>query len=391
MKSNKLIFPKWPTYSEEEIKKVSELLLSGNVNYRNGKHSKTFEKNFSKYIGAKYAIGLFNGSVALEIALRVLDIKRGDEIIVTPRSFIISSSVPMLLGAKPVFADIDTNTLGLTLDSVKRVVTKKTKAIIAVHLGGVPCDIINISKFAKKNKISLIEDCSQAHGATIKNIKLGSIGEISTFSFCKDKIISTGGEGGMILTNEKKLFKKIYEYKDHGKDINQQNKFLLNYNYIHNSLGSNYRITEFQSCLGIVQLKKIKKNLNKRNLIAKSIYKIASKFPNLIRVPKINKNNYNAYYVCYLFLKQDGLKKNINISKVILLLRQKGIESSVGACPELYKEKVFSNYVRKNFYLKNARMLSNQTICLNINHNFSKSFLQTYLGILEDIFYKIKK
>ena len=157
-------------------------------------------------------------------------------------------------------------------------------------------------------------------------------------------------ERNILLNNE--LYKKIYEYKDHGKDINQQNKFLLNYNYIHNSLGSNYRITEFQSCLGIVQLKKIKKNLNKRNFIAKSIYKIASKFPNLIRVPKINKNNYNAYYVCYLFLKQDGLKKNINISKVILLLRQKGIESSVGACPELYKEKVFSNYVRKNFYLK---------------------------------------
>ena len=388
-KNNRI--PKWPHFSNKEIFEVGKLLKGGNVNYRNGIYSKKFENLFSKYIGTKYGVGLFNGSVALELALRAIEIKSGDEIIVTPRSFIISSSIPILFNAKPIFADIDKNTLGLTLSSIKKVLTKKTKAIIAVHLGGTPCDIVEISKFAKKNNISLIEDCSQAHGATVNRKKVGSFGRISTFSFCKDKIISTGGEGGMILTNEKKLYKKIYEYKDHGKNINQQKKFLLRYNYIHNSFGSNYRITEFQSCLGIIQLENLKKNIEKRNYIANAIYKIALKYPEVIRLPNINENKYSVFYVCYLFLNNDGIKKGINLLKVILYLRKLGIESSIGACPELYKEKVFKNYVSKNFYLKNTRELSSKTLCLNINHKFTKKYLNIYLEKLEKVFKKIKK
>tara|TARA_B100001057_G_C22852977_1_gene951706 strand:- start:663 stop:1838 length:1176 start_codon:yes stop_codon:yes gene_type:complete len=391
MKLIKNNFPKWPYFTNKEIVEVSKLLRSGKVNYRNGIYSKKFEDKFSKYIGTKYGIGLFNGSVAIELALRAIGIESGDEIIVTPRSFIISSSIPILFNAKPIFADIDENTLGLTLNSIKKVFSKKTKAIIAVHLGGTPCDIVEISKFAKKNNISLIEDCSQAHGASINKKKVGSFGRISTFSFCKDKIISTGGEGGMILTNEKKLFRKIYEYKDHGKNINQQKNFLLKYNYIHNSYGSNYRITEFQSCLGIIQLEKLNKNLDKRNNLVKSIYKITSKYPEVIRLPIINANNYNAFYVCYLFLKKDGIKKGINLIKVISYLRKLGIESTIGACPELYKEKVFKNYVSKKFYLKNARKLSTETLCLNINHNFTKKYLNIYLKNLENVLKNIKK
>ncbi len=391
MHTNKYKFPKWPSFSNEEIKTVSSLLNKGQVNYRSGYYSNKFEREFASYIGVKYGIAVFNGSIALELALRALDIKKNDEVIVTPRSFIISSSIPILFEAKPVFADIDENTLGLTLESIKKVVTNKTKAIIAVHLGGVPCDIIKISNFAKKNNISLIEDCSQAHGASVKNRKVGSFGRISVFSFCNDKIISTGGEGGIVLTNEKQLYRKVYEYKDHGKDFKQQNKFLLNYNYIHNTFGTNYRITEFQSCLGRIQLKKLNKNLRTRNFIAKSIYKLSNKFPILFREPIFNKDNYNAYYVCYLFLNKNGIKKNININKIINTLRNSGIICSIGACPELYKEKVFKNYTKKNYFLKNTRNLSNKTICLNINQNFSKNFLKLYLEKLKNVFTEIQR
>ena len=211
------LFNNMPFYSDKTIKKVAALLKSGKVNYWTGNECKKFEKEFSNYIGNKYAVTLSNGSVALELALKVLNLKKQDEIIVTPRSFVISASCTINLGLKPVFADVDNNGK-LSLEGIEMAYNKKVKAIILVHLNGLSCDLDPIVKFAKKNKIFLIEDCSQAHGAIYKGKKVGSFGDISTWSFCQDKIISTGGEGGLISTNNKKLWLKCWSLKDHGKN-----------------------------------------------------------------------------------------------------------------------------------------------------------------------------
>ena len=382
--------PQWPSFTNEEIKKVTDILKSGKVNYRNGTVSKLFEKNFSNFLKVKYAIGLFNGSIALETALRAIELKKGDEVIVTPKSFIISASIPILFGAKPIFADIDTNTLGLTLESIRSVFTKKTKAIIAVHLGGTPCDIINIKNFAKKNNIYLIEDCSQAHGAEINKRKVGSFGDAAIFSFCNDKIISTGGEGGIFVTNNKHIYNRAYEYKDHGKDINKIDKYENSYQYIHKTFGNNYRITEIQSALGLIQLKKIKINLANRKKLADGIYKIAEKYSNIFYIPKLNNAVKISYYCCYLILKLEKLNKGQNLNKIITAFRKTGIQCSVGSCPELYKEKTFNKFISKNFTLKNAKYLSNRTLCLKINHNYDERLRKKYLNIFENVIKKIK-
>ncbi len=260
----------YPYYPPQLIKKINQTLKSGKVNYWTGNEGVLFEKEFSKYVGNKYSIAVSNGSVALEIALKTLNFKYSDEIIVSPRSFIISASCVLNLGLKPVFADVDHNG-NLNIESIKRVYTKKIKAIIVVHLNGMPCDLSPIINFAKKNKIKIIEDCSQAHGAIYKNKPVGSFGDISTWSFCQDKIVSTGGEGGMISTNDKKLWEKCWSYKDHGKNYYSvfQKKHKLGFKWLHEYFGSNYRITEIQAVIGRYQLKNLDAQIKKRNQIAK--------------------------------------------------------------------------------------------------------------------------
>lgn len=207
----------YPYYPSKLIKKINKTLKSGKVNYWTGNEGVLFEKEFSKYIGNKYSVAVSNGSVALEIALKALNFKKNDHIIVSPRSFIISASCVINVGLKPIFADVDING-NLSFDGINKSYTKKVKGIILVHLNGFPCDMDPIINFAKKNKIKLIEDCSQAHGAKYKNKTVGSFGDISTWSFCQDKIISTGGEGGMISTNNRDVWEKCWSLKDHGKN-----------------------------------------------------------------------------------------------------------------------------------------------------------------------------
>ena len=250
----------WPSYTKEELDSVSRVLSSNNVNYLFGNQGKLFEKEFSKFTNNKFSIAVSNGSVALDISLKALNIGKGDEVIVTPRSYISSASSVINVGAKPIFCDVDLSSGNITAETISSKITSKTKAVICVHLAGWPCDMISINKIAKHHNLYVIEDCAQAHGAKINNKSVGSFGIIGTWSFCQDKIISTGGEGGMITTNSKSLRKKIWSIKDHGKSFdsfyNQNHPF--GFKWHHENLGSNFRITEMQSAIGRVQLRKMK-------------------------------------------------------------------------------------------------------------------------------------
>lgn len=210
-------FAPWPSFSEEEAEAIKDILLSNKVNYWTGDECRIFEKEFAEWSGVKYSIALANGTLALEVALRALDIGPGDEVVVTPRTFIASISCVVNVGATPIFADVDPESGNITAETISKVLTSKTKGIICVHFAGWPCDMNPIMALSSLHNIKVIEDCAQAHGAMYKGRSVGSIGHIGAWSFCQDKIMTTGGEGGMVTTNDEILWRKMWAYKDHGK------------------------------------------------------------------------------------------------------------------------------------------------------------------------------
>ena len=363
-------------YTLKQINSVSKVLKKNKTNYWTGSECKNFEKEFSNYHNIKYSIAVSNGSVALEIALKALDLKKKHTVIVTPRSFIASASCVLNLGLKPIFADIDNNG-NLSIEGIKKAYNKSVKAIIVVHLNGLSCDMNPILKFVKKNKIFLIEDCSQAHGAIYKDKKVGSFGNISTWSFCQDKIISTGGEGGMISTNSKKLWLKCWSLKDHGKNFKSvfYKKQKTIFKWLHDDLGSNYRMTEMQAVIGREQLKTLDKQIKKRNLIANLYlnelkdyylkYDILKKPDFTHQKNHLKKNKYkHAFYRLNLFINKNKIKQNELIQK----LNKYKINCGVGSCPEIYREKIFKKlkyYPKKR--LLNAKLLGETSIMFPIN------------------------
>ena len=391
-----------PFYSKKSIQKIGPMLKSGKVNYWSGNEGKKFEKEFSNYLGNRYSVALSNGSVALEIALQALKLKKKDQIIVSPRSFIISASCTINLGLKPIFADVDSNG-NLNIEGIKKAYNKNIKAIILVHLNGLPCDLDPIVKFTKKNKIFLIEDCSQAHGAIYKGKKVGTFGDISTWSFCQDKIISTGGEGGLISTNNKKLWLKCWSLKDHGKNYNSAffKKHKIGFRWLHDNFGSNYRMTEMQAILGRAQLKILDSQIKKRNIIANLYldglrdyyekYNILKKpnfnykFPLNKKQKKLSRKSIHAFYRLNLFVNKD----KINQLKLLEQFNQKKIDCGVGSCPEIYREKVFKKfklYPKKR--LSNAKHLGETSITFPIDANRKLTKVKREILLIKRIFNK---
>ena len=389
-------------YNQKQIKSVSEVLKKNKTNYWTGDDGRLFEREFSKYHGVKYSICVSNGSVALEIVLKALNLKKTAAVVVTPRSFVISASCVLNVGLKPIFADVDLNG-NLDIKGIKKAYKLGVKAIILVHLNGLSCDLDPIVKFAKEKKLYLIEDCSQAHGAIYKGKKVGSFGDIATWSFCQDKIISTGGEGGMISTNSKKLFLKCWSIKDHGKNYNSvfYKKHKTGFRWLHDNLGSNYRMTEMQAAIGRLQLKTLDNQLKIRNRIA-NIYlselKDYYKKYNLLQKPdfkcqtcpfKKNEKKCNkclhAFYRLNLFINKNKIKQ----IKLIKQLNKNKINCSVGSCPEIYREKIFK---KLKFYPKqrllNAKLLGKSSIMFPIDPGKSMAKVKTEINSIKKILNK---
>jgi dTDP-4-amino-4,6-dideoxygalactose transaminase len=380
----------YPYYNISSIEKVKKILKSGRVNYWTGNQCKHFEKEFSNYHKLKHSITVSNGSVALEIALKVLNLKKTDSVIVTPRSFVISASCVLNLGLKPIFSDVDDNG-NLSIEGIKKAYTKNVKAIILVHLNGLPCDLDPILKFVKKNKLFLIEDCSQAHGASYKGKKVGSFGHISAWSFCQDKIMSTGGEGGMISTNNKNLWLKMWSHKDHGKNFKSvfHTAHEKGFRWLHDDLGSNYRMTEMQAVIGREQLKSLDRQIKKRNFIANlylnGLKDYYQKY-NILKIPDFKLNTCtHAYYRLNLFLNKDEVKQ----VKLIKELKKNNINCGVGSCPEIYREKIFK---KLNFYPKkrllNAKLLGETSIMFPINPYKSLKKIKSEINSIKKILNK---
>tara|TARA_B100001750_G_scaffold50080_1_gene37961 strand:+ start:2476 stop:3654 length:1179 start_codon:yes stop_codon:yes gene_type:complete len=355
----------WPKYSSEEIDEVIRVLETNKVNYWSGCHGREFEKEFSSYFNVDFSIAVSNGTLALDLALRSVGIELGDEVVVTPRTFIASVAAIINLGAKPVFADVDLDSGNITAENIAKVLTSKTKAIICVHLAGWPCDMDPIIELAKSKNIFLVEDCAQAHHAKYKDKFVGTIGDIAAWSFCEDKIMTTGGEGGMVTTNNEELFKKAWSYKDHGKDFeafSQKNSSYV-FKYIHNQFGSNYRMTEIQSVIGRRQLRNLEIWQKTREENAMRLMNVCKMFQEIIRAPLPSNDYLHAYYKYYIYIEPDALKPDWSRDKIVKTLNTSGLPCGSGSCPEVYLEKAFNNIDFENeSRLSNAKSLGEKSI-----------------------------
>ena len=343
-------FSPWPFYTDEEIKSVKEVLLSNKVNYWTGNECRQFEKEFAIWSDSKYAVALANGTLALDIAFKALGIGVGDEVIVTSRSYIASISSIINAHATPIFVDVDEISQNITPQNISSAITDKTKAILCVHLAGWPCEMDEIMSIANAHDLFVIEDCAQAHGAKYKGVSVGSIGHIGCWSFCQDKIMTTGGEGGMVTTNDKSLWLKMWEYKDHGKSYEAvyEREHPEGFRWLHESFGTNWRMTEMQGAIGRIQLNRMQEWTQVRNRNAAILTEVFSHFASnnkLLRIPQLqfDQECLHAYYKYYVFVKEEALKDSWNRDRIINEITSKGVPCMHGSCSEVYLEKAFDN------------------------------------------------
>jgi len=378
-------FSSWPSYTLEEADAVHEVVLSSQVNYWTGTECRKFEKEFTNWSDTKYAVALGNGTLALDVAFKALDIGAGDEVIVTSRTFIASVSSIVNSRAVPVFADVDLDTQNITPQSIRAVITGKTKAIICVHLAGWPCDMDEIMDLANEFNLFVIEDCAQAHGAKYRGIPVGSIGDIGCWSFCQDKIITTGGEGGMITTNNESLWRNIWAYKDHGKSYEAvyERERLKGFQWLHESFGTNWRMTEMQAVIGRMQLKRMPDWHAKRITNANKIWSVATQCKGL-RVPSIPDYIEHAAYKCYVFVEPKELKTSWNRYRIAQEINALGVPCYLGSCSEVYLEKAFDGTgFRPKKRLLNAKELGSTSLMFLVHPTLNKDeILQTCDAII---------
>nr|WP_218167405.1 MULTISPECIES: DegT/DnrJ/EryC1/StrS aminotransferase family protein [unclassified Pseudomonas] len=337
-------FSPWPSFTEEEADAVRDVILSNKVNYWTGTQGREFEKEFAAWAGTEYAIGLANGTVALDLALKALGIGAGDEVIVTSRTFLASVSSIVNAGAVPVFADVDRDSQNFNAQTIRAVLTPRTRAVICVHLAGWPCDMDPIMALAEEFDLKVIEDCAQAHGARYKGRPVGSIGHISAWSFCQDKIMTTGGEGGMVTTNDRKLWSDMWSFKDHGKswEAVYERNHPPGFRWLHESFGTNWRMLEVQAVIGRIQLKRMTDWQASRLANAGQIWECASQLKGL-RVPIMPEGSVHAAYKCYVFVEPQALKAGWDRDRILAEISARDVPVFSGSCSEVYLEKAFDN------------------------------------------------
>ena len=357
-------FSPWPSFTQQEADMVSNVLLSNKVNYWTGQECRLFEQEFANWADSKYAVALGNGTLALDIALKVLGIGEGDEVIVTPRTFLASASSIVTAGARPVFADVDLNSQNIEAEQIAAVITPKTKAVIVVHLAGMPADMDAIMALSEYHGFYVIEDCAQAHGAKYKGRSVGSIGHIGTWSFCQDKIMSTGGEGGMVTTNNKVLWRAMWSYKDHGKsyDAVYEREHEPGFRWLHESFGTNWRMTELQGALGRLQLTRMAEWTAARQHNASVIDEVANNFK-VVRTVTVPSYMEHAAYKHYLFVNPEQLAEGWSRDRIIEAIVAEGVPCFHGSCSEVYLEKAFDNTdFRPAQRLPNAKLLGETSL-----------------------------
>ena len=383
-------FSPWPSFTEEEADAVRNVILSNRVNYWTGQECREFEKEFAAWCGANHAIALANGTLALDVALKALCIGPGDEVVVTPRTFIASISCVANAGAIPVFADVDRASGNITEHTVEAVLTPRTKAIICVHLAGWPCDMDPIMALAEKHNLKVIEDCAQAHGACYKGRSVGSIGHVGAWSFCQDKIMTTGGEGGMVTTNDEALWRSMWSFKDHGKSYEAvyERQHPPGFRWLHESFGTNWRMMEMQAVIGRIQLKRMADWTEKRTKNALAIWNICQKY-SVARVPVFDDHGgqtIHANYKCYVYVQPENLADGWTRDRIIEEINVQGVPCYQGSCSEVYLEKAFDGTGwRPEERLPVARELGETSLMFLVHPTLTDVVIQKTCYVLDNV------
>lgn len=381
-------FAPWPDYSEAEAEAVARVIRSGRVNYWTGTEGREFEREFAAWTGTQHAIAVSNGTLALDLALKGLGIAAGDEVIVTPRSFIASVSCVVNAGATPVFADVDRDSGNLSAVTIAAQITDRTRAVIPVHLAGWPCDMAEIMALADTHGFYVIEDCAQAHGAKIGGAPVGSLGHVGAWSFCQDKIMTTGGEGGMVTVNDPALWSRMWSFKDHGKswDAVYNREHPKGFRWLHESIGTNWRMLEVQAAIGRLQLGKMAKWTERRTAHAHRIAEVLARFPNAVRLPVPCTANTHAYYRQYGYVVASGLKSGWSRDRIVDECTARGAPIFQGSCSEIYLEKAFDRTPwRPARRLPVAQDLGETSLMFLVHPNLSEADINQVTRILNDV------
>lgn len=384
-------FEPWPSFTQQEADAVSQVLLSNKVNYWTGQECREFEKEFALFAETKYAVALANGTVALDVALKALEIGAGDDVIVTSRTFLASASSIITAGANPIFADVELDSQNISAQTIEAALTPNTKAIICVHLAGWMCDMDPIMQLAQEKGLYVIEDCAQAHGAKYKGKSAGSIGHIAAWSFCQDKIMTTGGEGGMVTTNDETLWKKMWSYKDHGKNFDSiyNKQHPPGFRWLHDSFGTNWRMMEMQAVIGRIQLKMMPEWTAKRLANMEKIYAAFADSP-YFSVHRPSDDYVHAAYKCYVQVNIDALPEGWSRDRIMQDINAQNVPCFSGSCSEVYLEHAFDGTPwRPAQRLKNAQKLGETSLMFLAHPTLSDESINKTVTAIQQVINRI--
>lgn len=384
-------FEPWPSFTQAEADAVSKVLLSNKVNYWTGQECREFEKEFAQFVGTSHAVAVANGTVALDLALKALDVGAGDDVIVTSRTFLASASSIVTAGANPIFADVELDSQNISRRTIEAVITPNTKAIICVHLAGWMCDMDPIMQLAAEKGLYVIEDCAQAHGAMYKGRSAGSIGHIGAWSFCQDKIMTTGGEGGMVTTNDETLWKKMWSYKDHGKNFdtvyNKQHP--PGFRWLHDHFGTNWRMMEMQAVIGRLQLKQMPTWTAQRNANMARILAAFEHSP-YFTVSQPSLDYVHAAYKCYVQVNVDSLPEGWSRDRIMAEINAQAVPCFSGSCSEVYLERAFDGTPwRPAQRLANAKQLGESSLMFLVHPTLSEESIVKTVHAIENVMAKM--
>ena len=393
-------FSPWPSFDDEEGEAVRRTLLSNRVNYWTGVECREFEREFASWSGSRYAVALANGTVALDVALRALGVGRGDEVIVTPRTFIASVSCVVNAGATPVFADVEPDSGNLSAETIDRAISERTKAVICVHLAGWPCDMDPIMDLARRRNLRVIEDCAQAHGALYRGRSVGSIGHVGAWSFCQDKVMTTAGEGGMVTTDDESLWRSMWSYKDHGKSYSAmyEREHPPGFRWVHDSFGTNWRMLEVQAAVGRIQLRRMADWGSRRAANAEAIWAACRPFSSM-RVPDFRCSHQpserptgaadccrHAHYKCYVYVREEGLAHGWTRDRIVSSINKLGVPCYQGSCSEVYRERAFDGTGwRPASPLPVARKLGESSLMFLVHPTLTAAEIEKTCRVIDEV------
>lgn len=376
----------WPFFGADELAAAQRVLTSGKVNYWTGEEGRSFEEEFAAHSRCRHAVAVANGTVALELALRVLGVGPGDEVVTSARTFIASASCAVAVGARPVCADIDRDSQNLTAETVRSVLTPATKAIVAVHLAGWPCEMDDILQLARERGLKVIEDCAQALGARHAGRPVGSMGDIGAFSFCQDKNLTTAGEGGMITLNSDEAWERAWAYKDDGKSYDAVFRRVHppGFRWLRDSFGTNWRLTEVQSAIGRLQLSKLEGWVDTRRRHAATL---AARFANIpaLRLTSPPGHVRHSYYKYYAFVRPEKLREGWGRDRIMAAIADHGVPCSSGSCSEIYLEPAFPQAWRPPKRFPVARELGETSLAFQVHPTLTDAHMERIVDVVHRV------